>query len=512
MGFCLLNNVAIAAKYIQQKHKLARVLIVDWDVHHGNGTQAVFDEDPTVFYFSVHQSPFYPGTGRAGDAGVGKGLGSKLNVPLVAGCGDAEYKQAFEERLKPAAAAFKPDFVLISAGFDAADGDLLGGMKVTPQGYAEMTRVVKGIAEASCNGRLVSMLEGGYHTEALAASVEAHVRVLMGNAAEEAKPLDARAQKLLAELHSRSFRILYESYRDNNWELMIMNADGSHPMNLTGTPIIDEMFPHASPDGTKVVFVADQGAGQERTRDVYCMNIDGTERVKVGENGRDPFWSPDGKRIAFLRGAYLSYSEGGGANKEIYFYDLETRKITAHPKKDVAGLLNPCWSPDGKWIVASVMGGMGFGHSIIALEANGTKVVELRRSNTEGKEIYQCRPDLSPDSEHVAWGKEDCDHYMWVEVGDLELSAGEPKVRNRRYLVTVPFPLQTYHVDWSPDGQYIAYAQGGRGTKMEPAGYVVGTKAKGWDIWVVTVSEPNVVVQLTHDGLSNKEPDWVVVR
>jgi acetoin utilization deacetylase AcuC-like enzyme len=183
MGFCLYNNVAIAAKYIQQKHRLAKVLIVDWDVHHGNGTQAIFDEDPMVLYFSIHQSPFYPGTGSAGDIGVGKGLGSKINVPLPAGCGDADYKKAFEERLKPAAAAFKPDFVLVSAGFDAANGDLLGGMKVTPQGYAELTRIVKGIAEASCNGRLVSMLEGGYDTEALAASVEAHVRVLIGSAA-----------------------------------------------------------------------------------------------------------------------------------------------------------------------------------------------------------------------------------------------------------------------------------------------------------------------------------------
>jgi acetoin utilization deacetylase AcuC-like enzyme len=183
MGFCLFNNVAIAAKYIQQKHRLAKVLIVDWDVHHGNGTQAIFDEDPMVLYFSIHQSPFYPGTGSAGDIGVGKGLGSKINVPLPAGCGDADYKKAFEERLKPAAAAFKPDFVLVSAGFDAANGDLLGGMKVTPQGYAELTRIVKGIAEASCNGRLVSMLEGGYDTEALAASVEAHVRVLIGSAA-----------------------------------------------------------------------------------------------------------------------------------------------------------------------------------------------------------------------------------------------------------------------------------------------------------------------------------------
>ena len=179
MGFCLFNNVAIAAKYIQQKHKLARVLIVDWDVHHGNGTQAAFYDDPTVLYFSVHQSPFYPGSGSAEEKGAGKGVGFTLNVPLPAGCGDADYRKAFEEKLKPAAAAFKPDFVLISAGFDAAQGDLLGRMKITPEGYAALTRIVKGIADQHCQGRLVSVLEGGYNLDVLAASVEAHVRILM---------------------------------------------------------------------------------------------------------------------------------------------------------------------------------------------------------------------------------------------------------------------------------------------------------------------------------------------
>jgi acetoin utilization deacetylase AcuC-like enzyme len=179
MGFCLFNNVAIAARYIQKKHKLGRILIVDWDVHHGNGTQAVFYDDPTVFYFSIHQSPFYPGTGSANERGAGKGLGFTRNVPLAAGCGDAEYTKAFEEQLQPLAAAFKPDFVLISTGFDAAKGDLLGGMKVTPVGYAELTRVVKGIAERYSHGRLVTVLEGGYNLESLAASAEAHVRVLI---------------------------------------------------------------------------------------------------------------------------------------------------------------------------------------------------------------------------------------------------------------------------------------------------------------------------------------------
>ena len=179
MGFCLFNNVAIAARYIQKKHKLGKVLIVDWDVHHGNGTQAMFYDDPTVFYFSVHQSPFYPGTGSAEEKGTGKGLGFTRNVPLAAGSSDADYRKAFLEKLRPAAAAFKPDFVLVSAGFDAAKDDLLGQMKVTPEGFAELTRIVKRLAEQCCQGRLVTVLEGGYNLESLATSVEAHVRVLM---------------------------------------------------------------------------------------------------------------------------------------------------------------------------------------------------------------------------------------------------------------------------------------------------------------------------------------------
>jgi acetoin utilization deacetylase AcuC-like enzyme/formylglycine-generating enzyme required for sulfatase activity len=179
MGFCLLNNVAIAARYAQQKHKLAKVLIVDWDVHHGNGTQAAFDDDPTVFYFSIHQYPFYPGTGSADERGRGKALGTKLNVPLPAGSGDREYKRAFVEKLRPAALAFKPDLVLISAGFDAYEHDLLGGMKVSTEGFAELTRIVREIASQCCDGRLVSVLEGGYNLDGLAECVEAHVRVLM---------------------------------------------------------------------------------------------------------------------------------------------------------------------------------------------------------------------------------------------------------------------------------------------------------------------------------------------
>jgi len=179
MGFCLLNNVAIAARYVQKKHNLAKVLVVDWDVHHGNGTQAVFYDDPGVLYFSTHQYPFYPGTGSVLERGEGAGLGYTINAPLPSGCGDPEYHEVFDEVLKPAALQYRPDFVFISAGFDAHALDPLGGMRVTSQGFGKLTETVRRIAETCCGGRVISMLEGGYDLDGLAESVAAHLRVLM---------------------------------------------------------------------------------------------------------------------------------------------------------------------------------------------------------------------------------------------------------------------------------------------------------------------------------------------
>lgn len=179
MGFCIFNNIAIAARYIQKRYNLPKILIVDWDVHHGNSTQAVFYDDASVLYFGVHQYPFYPGTGSEAEKGIGEGLNYNINVPLLAGSTDSDYLDAFEEKLRPAALSFSPDFVLISAGFDAHEDDLLGGMKVTAQGFGKLTEIVMQIAEKCCEGRLVSILEGGYHPEGLAASVETHIRVLM---------------------------------------------------------------------------------------------------------------------------------------------------------------------------------------------------------------------------------------------------------------------------------------------------------------------------------------------
>jgi acetoin utilization deacetylase AcuC-like enzyme len=175
MGFCLINHVAVAARYVQKKYGLERVLIVDWDVHHGNGTQDIFYSDPSVFYFSTHQWPHYPGSGAAAETGSGAGIGATLNVPLAKGDGDAEIVAAFADKLIPAAKSFRPDFVLVSAGFDGHRGDPLAGLEVTAVGYGELTRIVVDIANEYARGRLVSLLEGGYDLTALSRSVETHL-------------------------------------------------------------------------------------------------------------------------------------------------------------------------------------------------------------------------------------------------------------------------------------------------------------------------------------------------
>ncbi len=178
MGFCIFNNVAVAARYLQKQYQLEKILIVDWDVHHGNGTQEIFYPDPTVFYFSTHQDPFYPGTGQKDEKGKDLGYGSTLNVPLPAGTDEETIVQIYEQKFREAVVEFKPDFVLISAGFDAHRDDLLGGLGMSEEGFAQISWIVKAVAERCCEGRIISVLEGGYNLDALARSVEAHIRVL----------------------------------------------------------------------------------------------------------------------------------------------------------------------------------------------------------------------------------------------------------------------------------------------------------------------------------------------
>lgn len=178
MGFCIFNNIAIAARYAQVHHHIGRVLIADWDVHHGNGTQDAFYDDGTVLFFSTHQSPWYPGTGSANETGYADGEGKTINCPFPARSGRKEIVGAFEKILLPAADEFRPDLVLISAGFDSREGDPLGHFRLTDTDFEDLTRLMLGIADKYSGGRLVSVLEGGYNLGGLAAAARAHAQAL----------------------------------------------------------------------------------------------------------------------------------------------------------------------------------------------------------------------------------------------------------------------------------------------------------------------------------------------
>lgn len=179
MGFCLFNNVGVAARYAQKRYKeVERVAILDWDVHHGNGTQGIFYDDPSVFYFSMHQYPWYPGTGSRGETGQGRGRGYTLNVPLRALTPTIDQRRAFDSAIEEIAARFTPDLVIISAGFDAHADDPLGQLLLTDEDFVQMTRVVKQWADETCGGRIISCLEGGYNLETLGETVRSHVREL----------------------------------------------------------------------------------------------------------------------------------------------------------------------------------------------------------------------------------------------------------------------------------------------------------------------------------------------
>lgn len=182
MGFCIFDNIAIGARHAQAEHGVERVLIVDWDVHHGNGTQAIFYDDPSVLFFSTHQSGLYPpNTGFPQERGAGAGEGYTINVPIVPGGGRKEVFAAFEHKLLPAVEAFKPGLVMISAGFDSRVGDPLGDLRLTDRDFADLTRMMMRVADAHCSGKLVSVLEGGYDLEGLHTGVPAHLRALCGD-------------------------------------------------------------------------------------------------------------------------------------------------------------------------------------------------------------------------------------------------------------------------------------------------------------------------------------------
>ncbi|MHC4398374.1 MAG: hypothetical protein ACYTG0_01700 [Planctomycetota bacterium] len=307
----------------------------------------------------------------------------------------------------------------------------------------------------------------------------------------------AKAEDLADELKTVPYKIVYETWQNGNWELFLSNANGSGQVNLTATGEIHELYPHVSPDGSKVCFVCDEGEGALKQRNVYYMNIDGGGRKLVARNARQPCWNPEGTVIAYLKGESGQFSIRDYATRGLFFYDVRTGRHTEHVNHDLYHVYNPCWSPDAKWFLATVHAGMGFRHAILAFEAEGTRVFDLG--------LPGCRPEFSPEGKRVAWGAGD----YTLRVAGLDLSGQKPKVSGGRDVVTSAKPDMIYHFDWSPDGKYFAFTRGRPKKVLGDQAAVVGNRAEGWNICVADAANPNRWTAITVDGHSNKEPDWV---
>lgn len=315
------------------------------------------------------------------------------------------------------------------------------------------------------------------------------------------------------QLKESGFKIAYESYVDNNWEIFVMNADGSNPVNLTKTPNLHEHYPQISPDGTKICFSIDEGEGREAVRSLYIMDINGKDRKKLADHAREPFWSPDGKIVGFLHQEFPKFNVMDFYTDGMSFYELATGKVEDHVNTtNLHHLYNPCWSKNGKWIVSTVHAGMGFDHTILLIEAHGTNIINLK--------IPGCRPCLSPDGKQIAWGSGDHE----IAAAPISLDEEQPAVGDWRLRVKDE-TNKIYHVDWSPDSRFLSFSRGpdGEGDLTKPGTFqaaceIVGVHAAGWNLCAASAEHDGVIelnnpaetnfFMLTTNGNSNKEPAW----
>jgi len=294
------------------------------------------------------------------------------------------------------------------------------------------------------------------------------------------------------DLKSIKYRLLYESYQNGNWDIFIINADGTGKKNITGTKNIHEMYPKVSPDGKKFVCVIDTGEGRNRKRDLYLMNIDGSGKKMISDHGRQPCWSPDGRYIAFTKSeSTRRFSMESWSTKGLFIYDTSTGEIREHSNKKLEHLYNLCWAPDGKYITATVLGGMGYRHTNIGIDVNGTRYFRLN--------VVGCRPEFSPDGNMIGWGRSDTEFHL----AKINMNKTVPVSEKDKYsFLHVEKGYEVYHLDWSPDGKYIAFAFGPDGAQE------VGGTAAGWNICIAEIATGKWQM-ITFDGNQNKEPDWI---
>jgi len=314
-------------------------------------------------------------------------------------------------------------------------------------------------------------------------------------------------------LKSLPFKIAYECYVNDNWEIFVMNPDGSGSVNLTHTPGQHEHYPQISPDGNKISFTMDDGEGRDAVRSLYVMDIDGKNRKKLVDHAREQFWSPDSKIIGFLPQEYPKFNVMDYYTKGMSFYDLATGKIEPHQNStNIFHLYNPSWSANGKWIAATVHAGMGVGHAILLIEAHGDKIINLK--------IPGCRPCLSPDGKQIAWGSGDHE----IAAAPLDLDSDQPSISQWRLRIR-DHTNEIYHVDWSPDSRFLSFSRGpaSKGDPNKPGTFlaaceIVGVFAAGWNLCAVSAERDGILdlnncaggdsFMLTTNGASNKESAW----
>jgi Tol biopolymer transport system component len=284
-------------------------------------------------------------------------------------------------------------------------------------------------------------------------------------------------------------------------------------VNLTATPKTHEHYPQVSPDGTKICYSVDDGEGRDAVRSLYVMDVNGGNRRKLADHAREPFWHPDSKVIGFLPQEFPRFNVIDYSTKGMSFFDLATGQVETHPNStNLHHLYNPSFAPNGKWIVSTVHAGMGFSHAILAIEAKGSRIVNLK--------IPGCRPCLSPDGKQIAWGSGDHE----LVAAPIDLDGDLPAVGTWRLRIQDK-TNETYHVDWSPDSRHLSFSRGpaskGDPTKagtFQSACEIVGVYAAGWNLYAVSAEREGILdlnhcpaadfLTLTTNGLSNKESAW----
>jgi len=293
-------------------------------------------------------------------------------------------------------------------------------------------------------------------------------------------------------LSAVKYKLVYETFDKTSFDICIINADGTGKKKLTKNTVIHEMYPKVSPDGKKISYLEDSGEGRNRKRDLYVMNIDGSGRTLISLNSREQCWSPDGKFLAFVKSeSTRRFSLDSWSTKGLFFYDMSTGQVREHANKTLEHLYALGWSPDGRYVTATVLGGMGLRHTNIGIDVNSSRYFKLN--------ITGCRPEFSPDGSTIGWGRTDYE----FDIAKIYMGRGVPVSNNDKIpFLAVTKGFEVYHLDWSPDGKYIAFSFGPDGEQH------VGGTAKGWNICIAEIATGKSAY-VTTDGNQNKEPDWV---